>query len=202
METKRKEIIQHAASLFHQYGIKSVSMEDIAREFGMSKRTLYQFVKDKNDVVESVLDYNLDLFAQLLGVFHNDRFNAIEQFYQYTKGIDDYFPKINPSMHFDLRKFYPALLAKADKTRQGLMHSANVANLEKGKKEGFYQSDIDSDIISNLQIVIQNYLFDPSNDMIKGPDLIDRNLINHVYKYHFRGICTPKGIEELKRFFE
>ncbi|WP_430810162.1 MULTISPECIES: TetR/AcrR family transcriptional regulator [unclassified Carboxylicivirga] len=202
METRRKEIIQCAASLFHQYGIKSVSMEDIARELGMSKRTLYQFVKDKIDVVESVLQYNIELFTQLLEVFHNDGFSAIEQFHKYTKGIDAHFPKINPSMHYDLRKFYPALLAKADKKVQGLIHTANVANLEKGKKEGFYRSDIDSDVISNLQIVIQNYLFDPSNDMIKGPDIVDRYLINQIYKYHFRGICTPKGIEELKRFFE
>lgn len=202
METKRKDIIQHAASLFHNYGIKSVSMEDIARGLGMSKRTLYQVVKDKNDVVESVLDHNLSVFSQLLRVFHDERVNAIEQFYKYTIDLEDHFPRVNTSMHYDLHKFYPQLLAKVDERRQSLIYAANVANLEKGKKEGFYRSDIDSDIITNLQIVIQNYLFDPSNNMIKGSDLIDRKLINQVYDYHFRGICTPKGIEELKRFFK
>ncbi|MFV0591201.1 MAG: TetR/AcrR family transcriptional regulator [Draconibacterium sp.] len=201
MENKRQEIIQHAAALFLQYGIKSVSMDDLARELGMSKRTLYLYVKDKYDVVKSVLAHKLKLFTDLLAVFHDQNANAIEQFRNYSDDIEKNFPKINPSMHYDLRKFYPALLDENTKTVEEQVQAAIIANLKQGMREGFYQPDIDPEVISVLQIIYQNFLFERSNKLTDNYLLIDKHVVEQVYKYHFRGICTTKGIEELKRVF-
>nr|WP_319400490.1 TetR/AcrR family transcriptional regulator [uncultured Carboxylicivirga sp.] len=202
MEDKRLQIIKQSASLFHQFGIKSVSMDDIARELGMSKKTLYQFIKDKNDLVESVVEFNRDLFTDFLSAFKNNSLNAIEQFYSYQMRMIEHFPKYNPSMLYDLKKYYPLLLNDIIEKRKNLMLEANIANLEKGKKEGFYHADIDSKIISKLQVGNQNYVFDPSNGLFTDADLNDHKVLEQLYKYHFRGICTQSGIDELKRVFK
>ncbi|MBS2096741.1 TetR/AcrR family transcriptional regulator [Carboxylicivirga linearis] len=201
MKDKRQQIIKQSALLFHQYGIKSVSMDDIARELGMSKKTLYHFIKDKNDLVESVVEFNLQLYSDFLSAFHDLKSNAIEQFYLYTSKIKEHFPKYNPSMLYDLRKYYPLLLNTILDKRQKLIYNATYANLEKGKKEGFYQPDIQSDIISKLQVANQNYTMDPSNGLFTDAELGDHKVLEQLFKYHFRGICTPEGIKELKRVF-
>ncbi len=201
MEDKRQQIIKLSASLFHQYGIKSVSMDDIARELGMSKKTLYHFIKDKNELVESVVEFNLKLYSDFLSAFHDLKSNAIEQCYVFISKIKEYFPKYNPSMLFDLRKYYPLLLNKILEEKKKQIYNATYTNLEKGKKEGFYQPDIQSDIISKLQVANQNYTLDSSNGLFTDAELGDERVLEQLFKYHFRGICTAEGITELQRVF-
>ncbi len=202
MEDKRQIIIQKAVELYREFGIKSVSMDDIAQQLGMSKKTLYQFIKDKNDLVESVVENNLQLYAEFLSVFYNVEHNAIDQFYLFTTKIKEFFPKYNPSMLYDLRKYYPLLLNEVMNKKQELLFKASCANLEKGKQEGFYQRDIDSSIIARLQVANQNYTLDPSSGLFSDAELADQSVLRQLFTYHFRGICTPKGIEELKRVFK
>ncbi len=137
MTNKRDQIIEQTSKLFHQFGTKSVSMDDIARELGMSKKTLYQSVKDKNELVESVVNYNLKLYETFLTAFHNPDLNALEQFFTFSENVQEHFPKYNPSMLYDLRKYYPTLLNKINNKKQQMVFEANVANLDKGIKEGF-----------------------------------------------------------------
>lgn len=174
-------------------------MDDIARELGMSKKTLYHFIKDKNELVESVVDYNMQLFVDLISVFHDPEYNAIEQHFIYKNKIKEHFPKYNPSLLYDLRKYYPLLLNKYNDQKLRLVYEANIANLEKGKKEGYFQSDINSEIISKLQVGIQHLIFDSSNEIYTDAELMDINTIEQLYKYHFRGICTSEGLDEIQR---
>ena len=86
--------------------------------------------------------------------------------------------------------------------KQELLYNATCANLDKGKDEGFYQSDIDSGIIARLQVANQNYTLDSSNGLFSDAELADHEVLKQLFTYHFRGICTPKGIAELKRVFD
>lgn len=176
-------------------------MDDIAREMGMSKKTLYQSVKDKNELVESVVNYNMKLYETFLSAFYSTDLNALEQFFTFSQNVQKHFPKYNPSMLYDLRKYYPTLLNKVNSHKHELVYKANIANLDKGIKEGYYYADIDSTIVAKMQVGFQSFFFDPSYGLFSDAELTNTKTIEQLYKYHFRGICTPKGIEELKRIY-
>ncbi len=201
MNEKRESIISKAVDLYHQYGIKSVSMDDIAREMGMSKKTLYQYVNDKNDLVNCVVDHHIELITELFFVFTNNAYNAIEQHWIHAKNVMERFPRYNPSMLYDLRKYYPMQLNKLNEHKFKESYQANFQNLEKGKQEGFYRSEINSHIIAKILISYQQYLFDPSNGLLTDNELADKQTHETVYQYHFRGVCTTEGLKELKRLF-
>nr|WP_319400495.1 TetR/AcrR family transcriptional regulator [uncultured Carboxylicivirga sp.] len=201
MKDKRPTIISKAVELYHQYGIKSVSMDDIAREIGMSKKTLYQAIHDKNELVESVVDHYINLVTELLSVFHNNDYNAIEQHSIHAKKVIQRFPRYNPSMLFDLRKYYPTLLRKLNEHRYKETMDANILNLKKGIKEGYYLNDINPHIIAKIMLGYQQFLFDSASGLLDDNELADPKTYEEVYKYHFRGICTPEGIVKLDELF-
>ncbi|MCY1721589.1 TetR/AcrR family transcriptional regulator [Prolixibacteraceae bacterium Z1-6] len=201
MEHRRQNIISKAFDLYHQYGIKSVSMDDIARELGMSKKTLYQSISDKYELVENVIAYQQEVASSILAVFHDASLNAIAQHWEYKTKIQERFPKYNPSFLYDLRKYYPMLLTKMNEYKLKVFYEANLSNLEQGKKEGFYLEDINSDIISRMLVGNAHFSLDPANGLFCEAEVLDKNTYAEIYKYHFRGICTAAGHAELKRHF-
>jgi len=201
MESKRLEITESALKLFCQYGIKSVSMDDIAREFGMSKKTLYQYVNDKNDLVEKALNYAAEKDIEVLSVFKRPDLNAIEQFFEFKTMMEPHIGQYQPTIMFDLRKYYPAILNEFKDKQKVFITDAYTSNIKQGKKEGYYQDDVNEAIISRLLLAHHIFTFDDTNGLFSSNELRSMELFSEVFKYHFRGICTPKGMEEVERLF-
>lgn len=201
MEEKRQLIVERTFDLFYRYGIKSVSMDDIARELGMSKKTLYQHVKDKGELVDEVIDYMRSFMEEFISVFYDDSLNAIQQHKVYWQKLDSKFVNCKPNFLFDLRKYYPSVLQNINDWKRKAIYESNLANLEQGKREGVYRADLNSQIISKLLVGYQIFIFDPANELFSEVDIAEAQTFEQVYSYHFFGICTPKGMEEVKRLF-
>ncbi len=201
MESKRLEITESALNLFCQFGIKSVSMDDIAREFGMSKKTLYQYVKDKNELVEAALDYAAKKDIEILSIFHRKDLNAIEQFFEFKKIMEPHIGQYQPTILYDLKKYYPALLNEFKEKQKVFILDAYTANINQGKSEGFYEEDINEKIIARLLLAHHIFTFDDTNGLFTSNELRSMELFGEVFKYHFRGICTSVGTEEVERLF-
>lgn len=201
MEGKRQEIIERTFDLYRQYGIKSVSMDDVSRELGMSKKTLYQYVKDKNELVDLVIAFLKQYLVDSFNVFHDDSLNAIEQHFEFRKRVEPQTGKYQPTFLFDLKKYYPSHLQEIKNLKMETIYNANISNLKKGKKEGYFRDDINESIIARINVSYHVYTFDPGNGLFSDAEIMDKNTFAEVYKYHFRGICTEEGIEELKRLF-
>lgn len=201
MEDKRQNIIEKAFELYRQFGIKSVSMDDIAREMGMSKKTLYQFISDKNELVESVIEYLKTFINELFSLFHNEKLNAIEQHFEFRNRMEPKKSRFQPTFLYDMKKYYPTLLQEIQDVKFKEVYNANLANLKKGKKEGFYIEDIDEHIIARMMVSYHLYTFDPSNGLFTDAEVMDFKTFEELYKYHFRGVCTQKGLDELTRLF-
>ena len=109
MSDKRQEIIDKVRELYHRYGIRSVTMDDVVREMGISKKTLYQYFSDKSELVSAIIDCDSRENMQMHDEAIKDASNAIEQmlgFYNFqARMIRD----SNPSVLFDLKKYYPDL---------------------------------------------------------------------------------------------
>ncbi|MCU4176741.1 TetR/AcrR family transcriptional regulator [Carboxylicivirga sp. N1Y90] len=201
MEGKRQEIVARTFDLYRQYGIKSVSMDDVSRELGMSKKTLYQYVKDKNELVDLVLLYLKQFLKDSFSVFHDESLNAIEQHFEFRKRMEPKTGRYQPTFLFDLKKYYPAHLQEVKNVKIDTIYNANISNLKKGKQEGYYREDIDESIIARINVSYHVYTFDPGNGLFTDAEVTDHKTFAEVYKYHFRGICTEEGMKELQRLF-
>jgi AcrR family transcriptional regulator len=202
MEEKQQLVIIRAYELFQKYGIKSVSMDDLARELGMSKKTLYQIVNDKGELVAKVMQYYKQESDKFLGVFENEELSALQQHMAQRSAALETYQRCNPVFAYDLKKYYPLLYQEMNESLKKAIYRAHYNNLEKGKQEGVYRADINSDIIARIMVVHHTYTFDPTSEVFDVAEVRDFNTLDVLYSYHLRGICTHEGLKKLKELIE
>ena len=193
MDPKVENIVGRAAKMFMQFGVRSVSMDDISRELGMSKKTLYQYFNNKSDLLEKVLDFNYEDFENSVNQLGGRNQNAIDDLLDLSKVIDTHMKEMNTSVTFDLEKYYPDLYRRNLGKKREFAFSYIRKNLEKGIKENLYRSDLNFDLISKLYIQKLEDLHDPNyynTDKISFSEVFEVMFENHI-----RGICNEHGIK-------
>jgi len=196
MIQKNKALIEKARELYYKYGIKSITMDDVARELGISKKTLYQFVENKTDLVEKVLDFEIEKRTGEFKKLDENKLNAIEELFEVNRHINHVLERHNPSMHYDLRKYYPDVFKRLQESKQNRMLKSLIKNLEKGKKEGLYRKEIDNEIIARIQVSRAENVIE--NSCVSIRDYISRKFFSELFIYHIRGIANSKGIKFLE----
>ena len=196
MIQKNKALIEKARELYYKYGIKSITMDDVAREMGISKKTLYKEVKNKTELVGKVIDFEIERRTEEFKELDKSELNAIEELFEVNRQINNVLEKHNPSMHFDLRKYYPDIYKRLHDSKQDRMLKSLIKNLEKGKKEGLYRKEIDNEIIARLQVARAENVTESSCVSIR--DYISRKFFSEIFIYHIRGIANSKGIKFLE----
>lgn len=196
MSEEYKFIIEKVSALYLQYGIKSVTMDDVARELGISKKTLYKYVDNKTELVSHFIDYILEQRLCNVQEIQKEKHNAIEELFKVNEYVIELLRNYNPSTEYDLRKYYPQQYEKIRKHRRTNMYQAVLANIQKGKKEGLFRSELNEDIIARVHVSrIENSF---ANEMFSIEELTSKEFIVEMMEYHIRGIASKKGIE----FFE
>jgi len=196
MNPKALHILEQVGKLYHRYGIKSVTMDDVATHLGISKKTIYDFFSDKEDLVKQVLMFEHDHRCGFLNAIEDKKFNAIEELFEVYKMINTMFRESNPSMEYDIRKYYPNLFLKIREIRRKQMFESVHNNLNKGKKEGLYRKELNSKIIAKLHVFRTENLFD--NDMFTLEELTSFIMFHEIFVYHLHGILSHEG----RSFFE
>lgn len=136
--------------LFRNYGIKSVSMDDIARELGMSKKTLYQQVSDKSELIGQVLQAEFQQYKKVfLGILAEPG-DAVLQLIRLNTFLYSFLNDLSQPFNYDLQKYYPALFDQIRDEYERLFLPGIRQNLIKGKSEGVFRSDLNEDIISRV----------------------------------------------------
>jgi len=148
----KSEILQASSRLFLQYGIKSVSMEDIARELGMSKKTVYAHFETKADIVHSAIQMRLkeeeDFVSDIINKFNN----PIDQFLNIQKHVSDYLRALNPSTMYDLSKYYKKTWQLFESHKSKFLFKTIACNLENGIQQKLYRNDLNADIVARIYI--------------------------------------------------
>lgn len=190
MDSKEKEIIKQAAEIFSRYGIKSITMDELARQIGISKKTLYQYFTDKNDLVEKVLD---SITAQNQCVMDNidKNLNAIEEMMQVYRFVNEMIRSHNPVLEFDLQRYYPQIFKKIRENHRLYTYNMLLENLKKGKAEDYYRVDINVEILAKLSLLRIEYFM--HSDLITTEELHSNKFFTEVFKYHLFGIISKKG---------
>lgn len=196
MNPKAQYILEQVGKLYHRYGIKSVTMDDVATQLGISKKTIYDFFSDKEDLVKQVLMFEHDHRCGFLNAIEDKKFNAVEESFEVYQMINAMFRESNPSMEYDIRKYYPSLFLKIREIRRKQMFESVYNNLNKGKKEGLYRKELNSKIIAKLHVFRTENLFD--NDMFTQEELTSFTMFHEIFVYHLHGILSHEG----RSFFE
>lgn len=170
-------------------------MDDISGNLGLSKKTLYNYFKDKEELVCEAMRCNQDGIINHFCEFENDTRNAIEQFLWHRKLLLEKLSKYNPTVEFDLRKYFPALYNDLKDFRRTHIYKAHTTNLEQGISEGLYRADINVHMVATMMMVNHIYTFDPNNGYFSVDEVFKNDFLMQFIIYHFYGICTPKGIE-------
>jgi AcrR family transcriptional regulator len=172
-------------------------MDDVSRELGISKKTLYQFVADKEDLVGKFIDFEIKLRQEEICRCFKTGFNAIEELFEISIFINRLMRNQNPATEHDLKKYYPDQYQKTIKSRREGMYNYILTNLKKGKKEGLYREDMNDEVIAKLYLArSENIHF---NELFSVEEFTSFNLFLELITYHVRGIATEKGIVELEK---
>lgn len=196
--TVYEQILATAEALFFEAGVKSTTMDDLARTMGVSKKTLYQYVDNKADLVLKVLERHLELETKMVVELFASPSNAIEQMFIISRHVTSSLKKLNPSIISDLQKYYPRAWNLIAEYKQNRIRQTIEANIAKGIDEGLYRSDVNPQIISRFysskaDCVVDQKLF-PFTDFA----VIDvyYEFLNH----HIRGLASEKGLKFLEEY--
>ncbi|ASU34605.1 TetR/AcrR family transcriptional regulator [Mucilaginibacter xinganensis] len=193
-----ERIIQGGEELFLQAGIKSVTMDDIARHLGMSKKTIYQFFKDKNELVIALVKKKLKEDEEQISEIISRSANVIEEMINMMKCSEDIFSRINPIVIHDMQKYHPDAWAEFQKFKSEVLIRTLEELLTKGIKQGYIRPDIDVKIIARMRVSQVEMGFNtaifPISDF--NPWKVQVQFLEH-FNY---GICTLKGYKLLNQY--
>ena len=196
MNEELKNILVRVRELYNRYGIKSITMDDVARELGISKKTLYQFVSDKDDLVGKYLDYEIEIRQEEICKCFKNEMNAIEELFEISLFMNRLIRQQNPATEYDLKKYYPQHFQKVHNIRRERMFNYIILNLRKGKEEGLYREDLNEEVIAKLHLSRSESIhFD---ELFTIEEFTSVKLFVELLTYHIRGIATQKGIEVLE----
>ncbi len=195
-----ENILEKVNALYNKYGIRSVTMEDVARELGISKKTLYQYVNDKEDLVEKVMLYASKKMAHQFRSKDEETENAIEEIFRINRMVHRHIKETNFSRDYDLQKYYPGIYAKIMKMKMERMNHTMINNLKRGKKEGLFRKELDEEIITKMYL--HRVLSVASEEIMTVSEFTSKEYIFELYVYHIRGVATRKGIEYLEANIE
>ncbi len=196
MEVK-EQIILGAGELFGRYGIKSITMDDIARHLGMSKKTIYQFFEDKTQLVDAGLDGFLIMQKREMEGLREKAGSVLEELAMTGDYLREKVCNINPSLVYDMKKYYPLTYKRLIEFKRSFVENFIIEVLERGRQEGIFRANIDPKILARLRVEQTEMGFNPD---VFGTAEFDNSEVQIALFEHFMyGILTLRGHEELNK---
>lgn len=191
------KILQKAGDMFLSLGFKSVTMDDIANELGISKKTLYKYFANKALLVsEATKGFHKKVEENILTV-KNKNYNAIEEEFAIKAIFKEMLKNAKESPMFQLKKYYPEIYKDLMDKEECMFSNCNLDNLQKGIFNGLYRADIDTNVIMRFYFTL---IFTALEE--QESDYTMQEIVQMEYKileYHIRAIATEEGVKELEK---
>lgn len=199
METYER-ILSESFSLFVRYGIKSVTMDDIAKHMGISKKTIYEHFRDKDDLLRQGLLFHKDVQDKNMQVIMATSENVLETIYKVMFEAVSHMHKVSPAFFSDLKKYHHKLCDDVLPRHHREKMQMLIELIEKGITEGIFRNDFNVDIVSR----IMNFQLDMLSDEERFPthSYTRAEIFKTIIECFTRGIATPKGIAIIEDIIE
>jgi len=197
LEDIKNNIIESARNLFLKYGIKSVTMDDIAQTLAISKKTIYQYFKDKDELVSVVARAHMEMEREAMDTMRQRAQNTIEELVLISRCMRENHMRINPVVFWDLRKYYRTAWEIYQEYKKGVFYQSIRGALERGVRQGYFRSDIDIETLAALRLEQIQMCFNPE---IFPDEKFDRvEVQKQLFEHFIYGLLSEKGRKE---FFE
>ena len=194
---KKKDIIEQALKTYMKYGIKSVTMDEMARQLGISKKTLYQYVKDKNDLVQQCLLRGHEQDCEEIEQIFSKKQDAITEIIEVSRYIVNQLRAVHPSIFFDLSKYHPGALKLMHDHKYDVVCGSVMDNLYRGIEQKLYRSDMNVELVARMYMAFMDHVL--AGDFFDAGNYRPDGIYSEFFHYHIRGIASKKG---LKQFIE
>jgi len=194
------EILKKSGEIFLKFGFKSTTMDDIANKMAISKKTIYKYFKNKEQLVDESLSFFHDTIHTEVGNVCNKGFNAIEENFEIKKMFKDLLQNSGESPMFQLQKYYPKTFKKVMNNEFSMFKECISQNIEKGIKEGLYRKNLNTNLTTRFYFALVFSVHDPK--LFTYEDRTINQLEIDALEYHTRAISTPKGINILEKQLE
>jgi AcrR family transcriptional regulator len=197
----REKILHTASELFLNLGFKSVTMDDIAEKMAISKKTIYEYYKNKTALVRATTDF---VFTQITERIDNIcceecAISPIGTLFRINDFMMKHLKEDNAPT-YQLKKYYPQIFEDLTERRFSVITDGITENLKRGIEEGFYRPDIDVPVIARLYYI--NIMGIKSSDIFMIKTFKISQLVKTHLLYHIRAIATPKGLKELEKILK
>jgi AcrR family transcriptional regulator len=194
----QERIVGKAHELFMRYGVRSVSMDEVANQLGISKKTIYQFYADKDALVDDVIDIELGKSERNCFLHKERSENPIHEIFMALDMLLEMLTQMNPTLIFDLERFHPRAFKKYSEYKNKFLYSVIRENLDAGKAQGLYREEINADILARFRLASIFNTFNPEwLPMGKHtlPAVITEITDNFLY-----GLATSKGQKLIQKY--
>ena len=190
MET-RQRILEIAMAQFARFGVRTITMEDLARQAGISKKTIYQEFEDKKDLVKAVFAAILEQDRKRLAFILEQGDGVIEHLVQTSKMMRERLTSINPLVILEVQKYFPEAWNLFESFKQETIQQDLIKVLERGKELGYFRPEIDSRVLARVRLTQVTTAFDPKNFADPEYNLVEDQMI--ILDHFLHGIFTEKG---------
>jgi AcrR family transcriptional regulator len=194
----RERILTEADDLFCKFGVKRITMDDVAKQLGMSKKTIYQHFKDKNELVYVLIQNMLQAQMKVMDEQAASAENAVQEVFLVVTHLQDMLSKMNPMIFYDLQKYHPEVWTLFKNFRYSYMKDCLLKNLSWGVKEGLFREKMNFEIMSTMRIeqcdmVFNQIVFPPGKYMIS-------DVLTEITEHYLYGLCTLKGHKLINKY--
>jgi len=194
-----ERILKNSIELFRKYGIKRVTTDDIARETGISKRTLYENFKDKEEIIKNCIEYYSNEKKKEVMDIVNKSENVVEAVYKICKWSEELRKGFNPLFFEDLKKYHFKIYDDLIKNNSLRVNNIRVL-LKKGINEGIFRKGLNSEMIAKFLDEVVKILHD--EEIFNPLKYSEKELFNNIIMPFFIGLSTDKGRELIEKYFK
>lgn len=198
MEEVKERIVQKAEELFQYYGLRGVTMDDLARALAISKRTIYQLFKDKQELVQHALQLKMRREQQNILEVAQQASNAVEELVIMFQHFRLIISRLNPMVLYELERYFPEVWQEFLRFKNELIRQQVVYNLERGVAEGYYRPNLWVEVLAVLRVEEVFMAFDPQlfpYDRYHFVEVQEELLRHFIY-----GIVSAEGAKLIQKY--
>ena len=196
----KETLLRSAKDLFYKYGIKSVSMDDLARLLGISKKTIYTIIENKKELVRCIIRLFIDEEKEVIKSINKSSDNAVDEMTSIARYVLKTLQTMKPTLSYDLKKYHPDSWRMIEQDHFEYIRKTIKKNIERGIKEGYYRKSIDPQLYSLFYIILSRSVAHP--DAYTTQDYKLSELYENLIIYHLYGIMNTKGKKAFDKYLK